>query len=153
MRLLVPILLLAACTRPNLRPVSAPEVSEALPATITGRVVDETGAPIADAFVTARSESRVLDRNEARTGLDGGFSLSLSADNYDFVISASGYESSTLVLRAIAADERVDLGTTVLSLTPDETDPTLVTVDIKAFADGLVRSRDVMVQVQGFDNR
>jgi hypothetical protein len=154
MRLFAVLLLCLAQCRPDLRRVETPQQLEApQPANIVGRVVDEMGMPIADAFITARGESQVLARNEARSGLDGGFVLPLLADNYDFVISASGYQTETLVLRAIGAGEQVDLGTTVLGLTPDETDPTLVSFSVQTIANGLVSSRDVMLSIQGFDNR
>jgi hypothetical protein len=64
--------------------------------TITGRVLDPTGAVVADARVTATS----LDTNatyEAKTGPEGNFTLAqLQAAPYRVVVEAAGFKTATV---------------------------------------------------------
>lgn len=83
--------------------------------TLTGRVTDSRGNPVADATVTARGASGA----SARTGGDGRFSLALPPGVYTVVIVKGGFQSSETADLAIVAgtstDSSITLGTAGLS--------------------------------------
>jgi protocatechuate 3,4-dioxygenase beta subunit len=84
-------------------------------AAITGRAIDETGAPIADALIRATPSGRHRDARStafATTGADGGFALArLDRELYDIDADAPD--------RAPATIEKIAGGTRDLTITLD----------------------------------
>jgi hypothetical protein len=68
--------------------------------TLSGHITDSTGAPLADAVVTANPGSYV-----ARTGADGTYRLDLEAGSYDLTVSKYGYGTATKAGLAVTADQ------------------------------------------------
>ena len=74
---------------------------------ITGTVVDDKGAPVADAHIVACSPS---DREETHSDQRGHFAfLRLSPDNYLVALDKSGYQSLTFRGITLFADKTLAL--------------------------------------------
>lgn len=92
--------------------------------TISGKVLDEAGRPVAGAEVVATAESLALER-KAETGADGEYRLSLlPVDSYNVLVSKSGYQPAVYSLR-LSVGETVPLAVT---LAPGEAVTDTVTV-------------------------
>jgi len=71
---------------------------------VKGRVVDETGTPVADATVVVTETGA-----STTTGADGRFSLVTGAGDFTIVVSKQGYTSATVKV-TVGAGEIKDLG-------------------------------------------
>ena len=87
--------------------------------TITGRVLDERGEPVASAPVEART-SDALRPSRAIASATGVFSLQLPPGTYDLSVSVAGFERKRIVLASsqqVQADLRlIDVGNTLTKL-------------------------------------
>jgi len=87
--------------------------------TLTGKVVDASGQPIAGAEVA-------LDSGETTvTGEDGTFSLSARMGEHEVTVAKDGYVLSTTTA-TVEGGATADMGTVVLSAAPGGTDLTLM---------------------------
>ena len=80
----------------------------ALPSSISGIVVDETGETLQDVTVTAESIDGTIKEN-TKTDSDGNFSISLNEGSYSLEFRKSGYIGTEIENITLDLNEQINL--------------------------------------------